>query len=231
MQNNQEKENIEIVVIEDEPDILELLEYHLQKEGYTVTGFLSTESVEQFLEEESPSLMIIDRNLPGVEGSEFVSQLRELGYDIPVMFLTARDNESDLLEGFQSGGDDYMTKPFSSKELLVRIEALLKRSGAFSSVKVKHRDLLLNISKRELTIASKRINLTNLEFKLLHTFVKNINTPLDREFLREEVWGDEALNFHDKTINVAMNRLKKKIDPDATKEYFVPIWGVGYKLT
>jgi DNA-binding response OmpR family regulator len=222
--------DIEIIVIEDEPDILELLEYHLEKEGYTVTGFLSTENVEQFLEEENPALMIVDRNLPGVEGSEFVSQIRELGYDIPVMFLTARDKESDLEEGFHSGGDDYMTKPFSSKELLLRVAALLKRSGATSTDKIKYRDLILDSQKRELFIDNKRIELTNLEFKLLHTFVKNPHQPLDRDFLRDEVWGDDSANFHDKTINVAMNRLKKKIDPEAVKEYFSPVWGVGYKL-
>ena len=222
--------DIEIIVIEDEPDILELLEYHLEKEGYSVTGFLSTENVEQFLEEENPALMIVDRNLPGVEGSEFVSKIREQGYDIPVLFLTARDKESDLEEGFHSGGDDYMTKPFSSKELLLRIAALLKRSGATSSDKVKYRDLILDLQKRELFIENKRIELTNLEFKLLHTFVKNPHQPLDRDFLRDEVWGDDSANFHDKTINVAMNRLKKKIDPEGVKEYFAPVWGVGYKL-
>ncbi len=222
--------DIEIIVIEDEPDILELLEYHLEKEGYTVTGFLSTENVEQFLEEENPSLMIVDRNLPGVEGSEFVSKIRDLGYDIPVLFLTARDKESDLEEGFHSGGDDYMTKPFSSKELLLRIAALLKRSGATSSDKVKYRDLILDLQKRELFIEERRIELTNLEFKLLHTFVKNPHQPLDRDYLRDEVWGDDSTNFHDKTINVAMNRLKKKIDPEGVKEYFAPVWGVGYKL-
>ncbi|GIU01088.1 DNA-binding response regulator [Sulfurovum sp. TSL6] len=222
--------DIEIIVIEDEPDILELLEYHLEKEGYSVTGFLSTENVEQFLEEENPALMIIDRNLPGVEGSEFVSKIRELGYDIPVLFLTARDKESDLEEGFHSGGDDYMTKPFSSKELLLRIAALLKRSGVTSSDKVKYRDITLDLQKRELFIENKRIELTNLEFKLLHTFIKNPHQSLDRDFLRDEVWGDDSVNFHDKTINVAMNRLKKKIDPEGNKEYFAPVWGVGYKL-
>lgn len=86
--------NIEIVIIEDEEDILELIEYHLNKEGYSVTGFLSTENVEQFLEEETPALMLVDRNLPGMEGSEFVAYLREMGYDIPVIFLTAKDKES-----------------------------------------------------------------------------------------------------------------------------------------
>jgi DNA-binding response OmpR family regulator len=226
MKNN----NIEIVVIEDEEDILELVEYHLSKEGYSVTGFLSAENVEQFLEEENPALMIVDRNLPGIEGSEFVAQMREIGYDIPVIFLTAKDKESDLEEGFNSGGDDYMTKPFSSKELLLRIEALLKRSGAKTSDKIKYKDLALDIQKRELYIEKKQIELTNLEFRLLHTFVKNSHQALDRDFLRDEVWGDDSVNFHDKTINVAMNRLKKKIDPSGEKEYFAPVWGVGYKL-
>ena len=226
MKNN----NIEIVVIEDEEDILELVEYHLSKEGYAVTGFLSTENVEQFLEEENPALMIVDRNLPGVEGSEFVSKMREIGYDIPVIFLTARDKEIDLVEGFNSGGDDYMTKPFSSKELLLRIEALLRRSGVKESDKIKYRDLTLAIQNRELFIETKHIELTNLEFRLLHTFVKNAHQALDRDFLRDEVWGDDSVNFHDKTINVAMNRLKKKIDPSGAKEYFSPVWGVGYKL-
>ena len=222
--------DIEIIVIEDEPDILELLEYHLEKEGYTVTGFLSSENVEQFLEEENPAIMIVDRNLPGLEGSEFVAQMRELGYEIPVIFLTAKDKEKDLEEGFVSGGDDYMTKPFNTKELLLRVEALLKRSGVRLSDKLKYRDLTLDMQKRELFIDDKRIELTNLEFKLLHTFVKNPHQPLDRDFLRDEVWGDDSVNFHDKTINVAMNRLKKKIDPESVKEYFAPVWGVGYKL-
>ncbi len=222
--------NIEIVVIEDEEDILELVEYHLSKTGYDVTGFTSTDNVEQFLEEESPSLMIVDRNLPGTEGSEFVTQMREIGYEIPVIFLTARDKESDLEEGFMSGGDDYMTKPFSAKELLLRIEALLKRSGVKVSDKIKYRDLTLDTQKRELFIKNSYIELTNLEFRLLHTFVKNAHQPLDRDFLRDEVWGDDSTNFHDKTINVAMNRLKKKIDPSGEKEYFTPVWGVGYKL-
>ena len=230
MKNSNQNQNIEIVVIEDESDILELIEYHLEKAGYSVMGFLSTDSVEQFLEEEKPSLMIVDRNLPGVEGSEFVSQMRDIGYDIPVMFLTARDKESDLLEGFQSGGDDYMTKPFSSKELLVRIEALLRRSGVTSSDKMKFRDMVLDLQQHTLRIDEKHIELTNLEFRLLHTFVKNAHQALDRDFLRDEVWGDDSASFHDKTINVAMNRLKKKIDPEGEKEYFSPIWGIGYKL-
>lgn len=225
-----ENRELEIVVIEDEPDILELLEYHLKKEGYMVTGFLSTDNVESFIEEENPALMIVDRNLPGVEGSEFVAYLREEGYDIPVIFLTARDKDSDLEEGFESGGDDYMTKPFKSKELLLRVAALLKRSGVRETDRIKYRDLVLDLHQHILSVDTQSVEITNLEFKLLHTFIKNPQQPLDRDFLRDEVWGDDSIDFHDKTINVAMNRLKKKIDPDGNKEYFAPVWGVGYKL-
>ncbi len=226
-----DRTEIEIVVIEDESDILELVEYHLQKAGYCVTGFLSTERVEQFIEEENPSLMIVDRNLPGMEGSEFVSKMRSVGYDTPVIFLTARDREQDLEEGFLRGGDDYMTKPFSHKELILRIEALLRRSGVLTAEKVRYRDITLDLKRHEVYVEHRQIALTNLEFKLFHTFVKNAGQPLDRDYLREEVWGGESTVFHDKTINVAMNRLKKKLDPEGGKHYIEPVWGIGYKLT
>jgi two-component system, OmpR family, phosphate regulon response regulator PhoB len=225
------KEDIEIVVVEDEEDILELIEYHLQKEGYRVTGFLSTDFVERFLEEESPSLIIMDRNLPGVEGSEFIAHIRNQGYDIPVIFLTARDQESDLLQGFSSGGDDYMTKPFSPKELIVRVRSLLKRSGLINTQRLRYRDLMLDTAKRELFIEKEKVDLTKIEYKLLHTFIKNPNISIERDFLREEVWGEEVNGLNDKTINVAMNRLKKKIDPNSSKHYISPVWGVGYKLS
>ena len=221
---------MEILIIEDENDILELVEYHLQKEGYETVGFNSTENVEQFLEEEDPALMIVDRNLPGTEGSEFVAYIREQGYNIPVIFLTAKDRDYELEEGFKRGGDDYINKPFKAKELLLRVEALLRRSGAYHSDRIKYRDLHLDVARHELTIDNEVIDLTNLEFKLLYTFIKNPHQPLDRDYLRDEVWDDDSSKFNDKTINVAMNRLKKKIDPDGTKEYFSPVWGVGYKL-
>jgi len=227
MQNN----NIEIVIIEDEEDILELLEYHLTKEGYSVTGFLSTENVEQFLEEEIPSLMLVDRNLPGMEGSEFVYYLRELGYDIPVIFLTAKDNESELEEGFEAGGDDYMCKPFSPKELTLRVKALLKRSGALQKQdRMKHKALTIDLNKKDLYIDGSPVSLTNLEFKLLHIFMKHVGKALTRDFLRDEVWGSEGEGVNDNAVNVAINRLKNKIDPQNEKSYFEPVWGVGYKF-
>ena len=227
-----QNENIEIVVIEDEEDILELIEYHLGKEGYTVTGFLSTENVEQFLEEETPSLMLVDRNLPGMEGSDFVAYLREIGYDIPVIFLSAKDKESELEEGFEAGGDDYMSKPFSPKELTLRVKALLKRSGALQKQqRIKYKLLTMDLAKKDLTIEGKIVSLTNLEFNLLHTFMKHIDKALTRDFLRDEVWGVEGDGVNDNAVNVAINRLKNKIDPQNEQNYFHPVWGVGYKFS
>lgn len=226
-----QNEHIEIVVIEDEEDILELIEYHLHKEGYTVTGFLSTENVEQFLDEENPSLMIVDRNLPGVEGSRFVSFLRESGHDIPIIFLTAKNSEFELEEGFEAGGDDYMCKPFSPKELTLRVKALLKRSGALQKqARIKYKEFIMDLDKKEVYVDGRLVALTNLEFNLLHTFMKHVDKPLARDFLRDEVWGVEGEGVNDNALNVAVNRLKNKIDPEGDKAYFVPVWGVGYKF-
>lgn len=220
------KQNIEIVIIEDEEDILELLEYHLEKAGFQTMGFTSTGKVEQFLEEEHPSLLIVDRNLPLVEGSEFIAQMREKGYDVPVIFLTAKDTDKAIDEGFLRGGDDYITKPFRMNEVLHRVKAILRRTGFTEQTKLKHRDLLLDVESQILIINDKSIKLTKMEFNLLHTFIKNPNKTLKRDFLLEEV-SEESQG---KTINVAINRLKNKIDPEGNKGYITSVWGVGYKL-
>jgi len=226
-----QEKSIEIIVIEDEEDILELIEYHLTKEGYEVTGFLSTDNVEQFLEEETPALMLVDRNLPGMEGSEFVAYLRSIGYDIPVIFLTAKDRESELEEGFTAGGDDYICKPFKPKELTLRIKALLRRTGVLQrQERIKYKTLSLNLSDKKLFVNDAPVSLTNLEFRLLHTFLKHIDKPLTRDFLREEVWEQEGEGVNDNAVNVAINRLKNKIDPKNEQNYFHPVWGVGYKF-
>jgi DNA-binding response OmpR family regulator len=228
MQNN----HIEIVIIEDEEDILELIEYHLSKEGFAVAGFLSTENVEQFLEEETPSLMIVDRNLPGMEGSEFIAYLREEGYDVPVIFLTAKANESELEEGFDAGGDDYMTKPFRPKELILRVKALLKRSGALVKQKrLKYKQLIIDLEEKNLYVDEKEVSLSPLEFNLLRTFMENIDKPITRDYLRDEVWGSDGEGVNNNSVNVAINRLKNKIDPQNEHNYFSPVWGVGYKFS
>lgn len=218
-----------VLLIEDESDLLELMEYHLQKAGFETTGFLSTKRVEQFLEEERVDLMVVDRNLPGAEGSEFVQKLREKGVQAPVIFVTAKDSSEAVEEGFLRGGDDYLTKPFNMNELVLRLKAILKRTRSENAHLLFHRDITLNLETREVLVARQSIELTKLEFDLLHTLMSHKNSVLNREFLLEKVWEEEAY-YQDKTVNVAINRLKKKIDPTKTKSYIKSIWGVGYTL-
>ena len=223
--------NANIVIVEDEEDLLELLEYNLQKEGFDTIGFLNTKTVAQILDEEDIDLLIMDRNLPGVEGSEFVHELREDGIDVPVIFLSAKDSDENIEEGFLRGGDDYITKPFNMKELILRINAILKRTSKKSSEgKLTFRDLLLDRETREVFVEGKGVEVTKLEFDLLAEFIVNKNSVLDRDYLLENVWGDSE-NYQYKTVNVAINRLKEKIDPDKSKEYIQTVRGVGYKLS
>lgn len=216
-----------IAIIEDEPDLLELLEYNLKKVGYDVEGFLSTDNVEKLLKTEPVELMIVDRNLPGVEGSEFVAALRQKGFTIPVIFLTAKVEESHKIEGFARGGDDYITKPFSIQELLARINAILRRTRPISD-KIQYRDIVIEMERQQVFIDGAEISLTKKEFDLLVYMLKNRNIVMTRETLLEEVWGDEI--YQDRTVDVAIKRLKEKIDPSRTKEYIQSIRGVGYKL-
>jgi len=219
-----------IVIVEDEEDLLELLEYTLQKEGFDTIGFLNTKTVEQILEEEDIDLLIMDRNLPGVEGSEFVQKLRDQGIDIPVIFLSAKDQDEDIESGFLRGGDDYITKPFNMKELVLRIRSILKRTAKKQhNGKLFFRDLLLDKSSRTLSVNGKPVEVTKLEFDLLSELIVNKNSVLNRDYLLENVWGDSE-NYQYKTVNVAINRLKEKIDPDKSKDYIQTVRGIGYKI-
>src|SRR3990167_4521148 len=168
--------SVKIVVVEDEEDILELIEYNLTKEGYEVIGFLNTKSVAQMLIEESIDLLIMDRNLPGVEGSEFVQALRKEGFVTPVIYLSAKSQDFEIEEGFLRGADDYITKPFNMKELLLRIKALLRRtSKKVEEGVLAYRDLLLDKSSRTLSVDGENVNVTinRLKEKIDPTKSKN----------------------------------------------------------
>ncbi|MBU1659619.1 response regulator transcription factor [bacterium] len=219
-----------IVIVEDEEDLLELIEYNLSKDGFDTIGFLNTKTVAQILEEEEIDLLIMDRNLPGIEGSEFVESLRKDGILTPVIFLSAKNSDLDIEEGFMRGADDYITKPFNMKELTLRVKALLRRTAKkYNEGQVAHRDLLLDKSTRTLSVDGQNIEITKLEFDLLYEFIINKNSVLERDYLLENVWGDGEL-YQYRTVNVAINRLKEKIDPDKTKDYIQTVRGVGYKL-
>ena len=221
-----------ILVVDDDNDILELLEYNLSNAGYDVLGFLNTKHVRQVLSEESIDLIIMDRNLPDIEGSLYIEMLRSKNIDTPVIFLSAKDSQKDIKEGFLRGADDYITKPFDMEELLLRVNAVISRySNENKEVKelVNYRDMKLDLNQNRVIVDTQNINLTKLESSLLRLMITNKGKVLDRDFLLKHIWKDTQ-NIHPKTVNVAMKRLKEKIDPLKEKEYIKTIRGVGYLL-
>lgn len=220
----------QILIVDDDNDILELLEYNLCAQGYDVLGFLSTKHVRSVLAEEKIDLIIMDRNLPDIEGSYYVEMLRSKNINTPVIILSAKDTKEEIKEGLTKGADDYITKPFDIEELILRVKAVLKRSGTESKEleeDLLYKDMKLDLNMHRVIIDEHEVSLTNLETALLQTLVANKGKVLDRDFLLKAVWKD-TLNIHPKTVNVAIKRLKEKIDPFKEKEYIKTIRGVGY---
>lgn len=216
-----------ILIVEDEEDILELLEYTLQKEGYETIGFLTIDkNVRKVLDEEEISLIIMDRNLPGIEGTTFINEIKQQGFSNPVIYLTAKDRDEDIIEGFDNHADDYITKPFNIKELCARVKAVIKRTSKDIDI-LKVKDIVYKSSNKKFYIDDEEIDLTHLEHDLLLEFIKNKDILMTREHLLDNVWQD-SFDKKIKTVNVAIKRLKSKIDPDAKKEYIKSIRGEGY---
>lgn len=222
-----------IVIVEDDTDLLELLEYKLGKEGYNLIGLMNTKLLRRTLNEERVDLIIMDRNLPDVEGSDFIAMLRDQGMKTPVIFLSAKDTPKNVQEGFYAGGDDYMTKPFEMQELILRIKAVLHRSNpgrnSIDEAMLAYRDIIMKPHSHEVLISDVSVELTRLEFKLLRIFIEHPNKVLKREYLIDHVWGETGTH-KGRTVNVAINRLKEKIDPEKTKEYIKTVRGVGYMI-
>jgi len=217
-----------VLIVEDDEDILDLVEYTLSSDGFETIGCLDSSNVKSILDEENISLIIMDRNLPSVEGSVFIKSIRTQGYNTPVIFLTAKNSSEDILEGFDAGADDYITKPFNLEELKARVKAVIKRSSSDEDI-LKYKDITYNKKSKIFTIDNQLIKLTHLEHDLLLEFLKNQNVLLSRDILLDDVWED-SFDKKPKTVNVAIKRLKEKIDPTGTKEYIKSVRGEGYIL-
>ena len=215
-----------ILIVEDEEDILDLLEYTLGSDGHECICCVDTLHVKSILDEEKIDLILMDRNLPSGEGSVFIKNLRAEGYNTPVIYLSAKDSSQNILEGFDRGGDDYITKPFDTLELKARVKALLKRANKSSDV-LKYRDITYHSLNKVFFIDDIEKNLTTLEKNLLLEFIKNPNILLSRDTLLERVWPD-SFDKQSKTVNVAIKRLKEKIDPYGDKKYIKTVRGEGY---
>ncbi|MBU1928042.1 response regulator transcription factor, partial [bacterium] len=166
------------------------------------------------------------------EGSLFIEMLRSKDVETPVIFLSGKNSIEDIKDGFLKGADDYITKPFDIGELVLRVKAVLKRykNDSKNSLEIlKYRDIHLDLNLHCVTIDNIDANLTKLETSLLQVMILNKGKVLDREFLLKNIWSDPS-NIHEKTVNVAIKRLKEKIDPSRDKEYIRTIRGVGYLL-
>lgn len=224
MNTNQTSQTI--LIVEDQEDILDLMEYTLSKEGYDVITCIDTSNVKDMLDEEDVSLILMDRNLPGIEGSIFIQEIRDEGYNQPVIYISAKDASEEIIEGFERGGDDYITKPFNLNELKARVKALIRRTQKKEDV-LKHKDIMYQTTNKTFSIDNKQIKLTHLEHDLLLEFMRNINVLLSRESLLDSVWKDSE-NKQAKTVNVAIKRLKEHIDPLGEKNYIQAVRGEGY---
>jgi DNA-binding response OmpR family regulator len=181
-----------IVVVDDEPDIVELVSLHLQRAGFQVEGFLDAESFYAFLEKSCPALLILDLMLPDADGLEICKYFKqhEEFSSIPIIMLTARGDESDKILGLELGADDYVTKPFSPKERVARVKAVLRRPGIISdSERIFLRDnLIVDIGKHEVNVGKKKISLTATEFKILRLLASKKGWVFTREQILDYLW-------------------------------------------
>lgn len=229
-----------ILIVDDEKPISDIIKFNLTKEGYeTVTAFDGREAIAKF-EEENPDLIILDLMLPELDGLEVAKEVRKISH-IPIIMLSAKDSEFDKVIGLEIGADDYVTKPFSNRELLARVKAHLRRTENIESAVAEEN---ASSSNSEITIgdlkilpdafvAQKRgedIELTHREFELLHHLATHMGQVMTREYLLETVWGYDY--FGDvRTVDVTIRRLREKIeDTPSRPEYILTRRGVGYYM-
>ncbi|MCK4875933.1 MAG: response regulator transcription factor [Sulfurimonas sp.] len=223
-----------ILIVEDNNDILLNIKLTLEFNGFEViTATNGKEGLKVLSEQKNlPEIIVSDIMMPEMDGYDFFQAVSNnpRWSSIPFLFLTARSSVEDIRFGKMLGVDDYLTKPFNMKELILRVKAILRRiSNKIEDGTLSYRDIILDKSSRTLSVDGKNIDITKLEFNLLCEFVLNKGNVLERDYLLENVWNDGE-EYQYRTVNVAINRLKEKIDPDKTKDYIQTVRGIGYKL-
>ncbi|MEW5815567.1 MAG: response regulator transcription factor [Spirochaetota bacterium] len=220
-----------ILIVEDEPQLVGILEYLLKDEGFEALSAYTGEEALKLIKLEKPDLVIMDIMLPKMDGFELCMRIRRFT-TIPVIILTAKKEQEDVIRGLEFGADDYLTKPFNHKELILRIKKILRRTAAYEvSRNIVLGDLEINPFSREVMVSKRRISLSPTEFNLLLCLVKNSGRVLSWESLLIEVWGYEDWIGGKELVKVNIRRLRKKLEPDPSKPvYIISIWGIGYKI-
>ena len=221
------------MLVDDEESIQKLLTYPLEREGYRVVQARDGEEALRRFAEQQVDLVVLDVMLPRVDGLEVCRRLRT-DSAVPIIMLTARDDEVDKVLGLELGADDYITKPFSIREFRSRIRAVLRRAGLREERPadgvIEEGALLIDPAKRAVTVDARRIQLTYVEFEVLHTLARHPGRVYSRQALLASVWGDSAYR-EPRTIDVHIRHLREKLESDAKDpEYLFTVRGVGYRF-
>ena len=227
-----------ILVIEDDPDIVELLRYNLERESYRVTSAATGAEGWAQLERERPDLLILDLMLPEISGFDLCRRLRRDSeyQSLPVIMLTARSEEADVIAGIELGADDYITKPFSPRELVARVGAVLRRTGRTEQPApspdegaLQFGDLVIDPTSHEVRRGGDDLPVTHLEFKLLHYLASHPQRVFSREQLLDRVWGHEKY-ITLRSVDVYVRRLRQKVDVSGNSSLLKTVRGAGYRF-
>ncbi|MEN8134676.1 MAG: response regulator transcription factor [Thermodesulfobacteriota bacterium] len=224
--------NEHILIIEDEEDILELISYNLQYNGFSTTGINSGEKAAAAVRAKRPDLIILDLMLPGIDGFEVCRLLKqdESSRDIPLVMLTAKGEDSDIIAGLELGADDYITKPFSPQVLIARLRAILRRKGRHEQLnqgQIKQGDLLIDTKRHEISLGGQLLNLTKTEFLVLHYLANRPGWVFTRKQIVAEIHQDD-FSITERAIDVQIAGLRKKLG--INNDLIETIRGVGYRF-
>ena len=214
-----------ILLVDDEINILELLKYSCAKEGYDILAAVDGEQALELYKSNSVDLVVLDRMLPGIDGCDVLKEIRKEDMRTPVIMLTAKSTEDDKLTGFDLGADDYVTKPFSVKELLARIKANLKRSDKSSASIAQYGELKIDFDKHKVFIGEETLPLTLKEYELLKLLSQNSEKVYSRESILDKIWGYEYIG-ETRTVDVHVRTLRKKLGKYGG--LIQTVHGVGY---
>ena len=225
-----------ILVVEDEPSIAEVTRLYLKRAGYRVTLLADGQAALDFLSRETPDLVVLDLMLPGVDGLEITRWLRARS-DVPIIMLTARREETDRVLGFEMGADDYVVKPFSPRELVSRVRAVLRRTqgtgagpAAGGQAVLTFDGLVIDPNTRQVLVDDRQVTLTAREFDLLYLMARHPRQVFNRDRLLDLVWGMSEY-IDPSTVTVHVRRLREKLEADPSQpRWILTVWGVGYKF-
>ena len=222
-----------ILIVEDESSILELISLTLHQAGFNSIRAINAEYANNLVKETIPDLIVLDWMLPGMNGIEFAKRLRANSEtkNIPIIMLTAKSDEDNKIRGLDVGADDYLTKPFSPKELIARIKALLRRrSPELINEPIIIDGLVLDPSSHKIQINNKNIKMGPTEFKLLHFFMKNTDRVYTRNQILDKIWGVNSV-IDDRTVDVHIKRLRKSLNHSGYDKLIQTVHGAGYRFS